>query len=32
MLLSPITSEEPMPLGIHSEVGARVNEINECEH
>ena len=32
MLHSPITSEEPVPLGIHSEVGARVNQINECEH
>ena len=32
MLLSPITSEEPVLLGIHSEVVARINEINEYEH
>lgn len=31
-VLSPITSEEPVLLGIHSEVVARINEINECEH
>ena len=32
MLLSLITSEEPVLLGIHSEVVARINEINEYEH